>query len=75
MRSLSKISGAIGIIAVIALAASAAEARSARVAPYANAYDSVNVGTQSIPYDAGGVAYGPGQRTIDSSSDFQLQGR
>jgi hypothetical protein len=82
MRFTSKASCAIGILAAIALTASAADARP-RHAPYAydGAYDAVggadhaNVSGRSVPYDAGGVPYARGQRTIDSSNDFQLQGR
>jgi hypothetical protein len=86
MRFTSKASCAIGILAAIALTASAADARphhTTHHAPYAyeGAYDAVgganhaNEFNRSVPYDAGGVAYAPGQRTIDSSNDFQLQGR
>ena len=72
MRSLSKTAYAIGLIAAVALTATAADARS-----FHGAYDSVgpNVSTRSVPYDAGGPAYTASQRTIDSSNDFQLQGR
>lgn len=72
MRSLSKVLGAIGIIAAVAVAASAADARSRNTAP---AYDSVRTHGVSVPYDAGGPAYVGGQHGLDSSSDFQLQGR
>lgn len=73
MRSLSKVLGAIGIIAAVAVAASAADARSRHASP--PAYDSVRTNSVSIPYDAGGPAYGVGQRGLNTSSDFQLQGR
>lgn len=75
MRYISKTLTAIGIVAAIAVTASAADARSHRA--YDGAYDSIG-GTSarsSVPYDAGGVAYAPGQRGQDDSSDFQLQGR
>jgi hypothetical protein len=72
MRSLSKIASAIGVIAAVALTASAADARS-----FHGAYDYVggNAPSASIPFDANGPAYTRGQRGLDSSSDFQLQGR
>jgi hypothetical protein len=46
-------------------------------APSYDAYDSVGGGgpRTSIPNDAGGPAYFGGERGINSSSDFQLQGR
>ena len=72
MRSLSKTAYAIGLIAAVALTASAADARS-----FHGAYDYVggDAPRASIPFDAGGPAYTRGQRGLDSSSDFQLQGR
>ncbi len=75
MRTLSKISYAIGVIAVAALSASAADARSINGARFGGAYDSVSGPRASVPYDAGGPAYSIGQRGLDDSSDFQLQGR
>ncbi len=75
MRSLSKAISAIGIIAAVALAASAADARSfTRFGSAYDAYDSV-APRASLPYDADGPAYAFGQRGLNSSSDFQLQGR
>jgi hypothetical protein len=77
MRYVSKASYAIGIIAVIAATASA-DARSYRA--FDGAYNATggayepSVGS-SVPYDAGGAPYGAGQRGLDSSNDFQLQGR
>jgi hypothetical protein len=76
MRNLSKAACAFGVITAVAVIASAADARAYQHSgPYAysGAYER-QVGS-SIPYDAGGIAYGPGQRDIDSSDDFQLQGR
>jgi hypothetical protein len=73
MRSLSKTVYAIGLIAAVALTATAADARSFRGAY--DAYAGGNVSTRSIPYDADGPAYTSGQRDLDSSNDFQLQGR
>jgi hypothetical protein len=74
VRSLSKAAGAIGIIAVAALMASTADARPPVRSNY-DAYDRVDGAGVSIPYDAGGPAYGPGQHGHNDSSDFQLQGR
>jgi hypothetical protein len=75
MRSLSKAIYAVGLISAFALTASAAEVRSVRGAHFGGAYDSVSGPRASVPYDAGGPAYTPGQRGQDDSSDFQLQGR
>jgi hypothetical protein len=70
MRYLSKAACAAGMITAVALIASAADARTYQGA---GVYER-QAGT-SIPYDARGAAYGPGQRSLDSSADFQLQGR
>jgi hypothetical protein len=79
MRSLAKIYLTLGLVAAIVAAASAADARSRHTLPspdaYGSAYDAVSPSTRSIPYDAGGPAYTGGQRDINTSSDFQLQGR
>lgn len=76
MRALVKVSYAVGVLAAAALAASAADARSLNATRFDRAYDSVSGPTAtSVPYDAGGPAYTAGQRGLDSSSDFQLQGR
>jgi hypothetical protein len=74
MRSLSKATCAIGIIAATVLMVSTADARPPVRSNY-DAYDRVDRAGASIPYDAGGIAYGPGQHGHDDSSDFQLQGR
>jgi hypothetical protein len=74
MHSLSKAAVAIGIIAATALTISTADARSPARSNY-DAYDRVDSARPSIPYDAGGIAYGPGQHGHNDSSDFQLQGR
>lgn len=78
MRSLVKISCMIGLVAAVA-GATAADARSRHTLPpadaYGNAYDAVAPSTRSIPYDADGPAYTHGQRDINTSSDFQLQGQ
>jgi hypothetical protein len=71
MRNLSKAACAVGIITAVVAIASAADARDYRAS--SGAYER-QVGS-SIPYDARGAAYGPGQRDVDSSNDFQLQGR
>ena len=73
MRNISKASYAIAIIAAIAVTASAADARSYRA--YDGAYARGDTFERSIPYDAGGPAYAHGHRDLNSSSDFQLQGR
>jgi hypothetical protein len=73
MRYLSKATYAIGVIAAIAVTASAADARSYRA--YDGAYARGDTFERSVPYDAGGAAYARGHRDINSSSDFQLQGR
>lgn len=76
MRTLAKASYVVGVLAAVALAASAADARSGNTSRLGTAYDSVATpGTSSVPYDAGGPAYAIGQRGLDTSSDFQLQGR
>ena len=77
MRSLPKALYVVGAIAAVVLTASAADARASRITDYGNAYDAVGGASPraSIPYDANGPAYTFGQRGIDSSSDFQLQGR
>lgn len=74
MGSLSKAAAAIGIIAATVLMVSTADARSPVRSNY-DAYARVDRAGPSIPYDAGGVAYGPGQHGHNDSSDFQLQGR
>jgi hypothetical protein len=73
MRNISKISYAAAIIAAIVATASAADARSYR--SYDGAYARGDTFERSVPYDAGGPAYARGHRDLDSSSDFQLQGR
>ena len=77
MRSLSKTIAAIGVLGAAALSVSAAYARPAHADRFGGAYNYAAplVSSRSIPYDAGGPAYAHGQRDIDSSSDFQLQGR
>jgi hypothetical protein len=75
MRALAKASYVLGVLAAVALTASAADARSANNARFGGAYDSVSAPRASAPYDAGGPAYSVGQRGLDDSSDFQLQGR
>ena len=75
MRTLTKVTYVVGVLAAAALTASAADARSLNTTRFNRAYDSVAPNTRSIPYDAGGPAYAHGQRDIDTSSDFQLQGR
>jgi hypothetical protein len=79
MRSLVKVYCMFGLVAAMVIAASAADARSPHTMPpadaYGSSYDAVGANTRSIPYDAGGPAYTAGQRDLDSSSDFQLQGR
>lgn len=69
MRSLSKTILAISALGLVALSASAADARPAQGVAYTNG------ATRSVPYYADGPAYTAGQRDIDSSNDFQLQGR
>ena len=80
MASLAKVFCMFGLVAAFVVAASAADAYSRHtVSPadaYGRAYDAVGAGMRSsIPNDAGGPAYAAGQRDLDSSSDFQLQGR
>ena len=81
MRSLVKVSCMVGLVAAVA-GGTAADAQSRRTvrSPDAytrnyDAYDAVVPNARSVPYDASGPAYTAGQRDIDSSSDFQLQGR
>ena len=70
MRNISKAFYAAAVIAAVVATASAADARAYR------AYNaSGDTFERSVPYDAGGPAYARGHRDIDSSSDFQLQGR
>jgi hypothetical protein len=73
MRNISKVSYAIAVIAAVVATASAADARSYRT--YDGAYARGDSAERSVPYDAGGPAYARGHRDLDSSSDFQLQGR
>ena len=75
MRALTKVSYVVSVLAAAALTASAADARSLNTTRYDRAYDSVSGPRASVPYDAGGPAYTTGQRGLDDSSDFQLQGR
>ena len=73
MRNISKASYAIAVIAAIVATASAADARSYRT--YDGAYARGDSAERSVPYDAAGPAYARGHRDLNSSSDFQLQGR
>jgi hypothetical protein len=75
MRYLSKAACAAGVITAVALIASAADAQSYDAPAYYGSAGYGRHGGTSIPYDAGGPAYQPGQRGQDSSNDFQLQGR
>jgi hypothetical protein len=83
MRSLAKVSCLVGLVAAAIAGATAADAQSRHTvrSPDAytrsfDAYDAVGPAPRSsVPNDAGGPAYTAGQRGLDSSSDFQLQGR
>ena len=76
MRALTKVAYVLGALVAVAVTASAADARSINNTRFDRVYDSVATpGARSVPYDAGGPAYTFGQGGLDSSSDFQLQGR
>jgi hypothetical protein len=85
MRALAKALGSVGIIGAAVLMISNADARPRFDHSYDSyapqfdrsydAYDSVGPARSSIPNDAGGRAYRYGAGGLDSSSDFQLQGR
>jgi hypothetical protein len=82
MRSLVKVSCMVGLVAAVAgVTAADAQSRHTMRSPDSytrsyDAYDAVGAAPRSsIPNDAGGPAYTAGERGLDSSSDFQLQGR